>query len=177
MRQFFSNLTKYVVEGLVVAIVAFYITQRQRDLKTVAMIGLIAALTFALLDYFSPSIGASSRLGAGFGIGSNLVGFGHPSFQGAGQGSSIAPQTTIPSVESFVNTAESYPQYIAVESLQPATGTDVFGNQLVVQVPTNTSGTATADALESKYFANPVNGYAIGTPTEMTTGFVAEGAQ
>jgi hypothetical protein len=37
------------------------------------------ALTFAVLDIFSPSIGSSARLGSGFGIGANVVGF-------AGQG-------------------------------------------------------------------------------------------
>jgi hypothetical protein len=75
MNGLFSNLTKYLIEGIVVAVVAYYIPKRSTDLKSIIMIGATAALTFALLDYFAPSIGASSRLGAGFGIGSNLVGW------------------------------------------------------------------------------------------------------
>jgi hypothetical protein len=34
-----------------------------------------AAVVFAILDIFSPSIGVTARQGAGFGIGANLVGF------------------------------------------------------------------------------------------------------
>jgi hypothetical protein len=35
----------------------------------------VAASVFAILDVVSPSIGATARQGAGFGIGANLVGF------------------------------------------------------------------------------------------------------
>jgi hypothetical protein len=39
------------------------------------MIAITAAATFALLDMFSPSIGGAARMGSGFGVGANLVGF------------------------------------------------------------------------------------------------------
>jgi hypothetical protein len=39
------------------------------------MISLVAMATFALLDVYAPSVGASARTGAGFGIGANMVGF------------------------------------------------------------------------------------------------------
>jgi hypothetical protein len=38
------------------------------------LIGLTAAATFAILDLFSPSTGNSVRSGAGFTLGSSLVG-------------------------------------------------------------------------------------------------------
>ena len=40
-----------------------------------AMIALVALSTFAVLDIYAPSVGASARTGAGFGIGAGLVGF------------------------------------------------------------------------------------------------------
>jgi hypothetical protein len=39
------------------------------------MIALVATATFAILDIYAPSVGASARTGAGFGIGAGLVGF------------------------------------------------------------------------------------------------------
>ncbi len=41
----------------------------------IAIIALMAAATFSILDTFVPTMGASARSGAGFGIGANLVGF------------------------------------------------------------------------------------------------------
>jgi hypothetical protein len=68
---------KYLIEGLMVAIVAFVIPPEKRQLKLdeIAIIALMAAATFSILDTFVPSMGASARSGAGFGIGANLVGF------------------------------------------------------------------------------------------------------
>jgi hypothetical protein len=44
-------------------------------LSQIGMIGLVALATFAILDVYAPSVGASARTGAGFGIGAHLVGF------------------------------------------------------------------------------------------------------
>lgn len=68
---------KYIVEGIMVALVAFVIPPEKRALKLeeIAIIALMAAATFSILDTFVPSMGASARTGAGFGIGANLVGF------------------------------------------------------------------------------------------------------
>jgi len=68
-----EKLTKYVLEGLAVAAAAFYIPQRNIDLKEVAIIGLTAAAVFAVLDHFAPSVSAGARHGAGFGIGYNIA--------------------------------------------------------------------------------------------------------
>jgi hypothetical protein len=68
-----SNLVKYVLEGLAVAVAAFFIPRKNVNLKEIVMIGLTAAATFALLDMFTPFVGTSARQGAGFGVGYNMV--------------------------------------------------------------------------------------------------------
>lgn len=73
--ELLRRLVKYLIEGFVVAIVAFYIPQRRLQLGEIASIGFSAAAAFAILDMFAPSIGAASRTGAGFGIGANMVQF------------------------------------------------------------------------------------------------------
>ena len=68
---------KYLVEGLMVAVVAFVVPpeKRQLQLDEILIIALMASATFSILDVFVPTMGASARTGAGFGIGANLVGF------------------------------------------------------------------------------------------------------
>ena len=68
-----SNLVKYALEGLAVAIAAFYIPRKNLNLQDIALIALTAAATFAILDMFSPFVSVSARQGAGFGIGYNMV--------------------------------------------------------------------------------------------------------
>lgn len=70
-----KNILKYLLEGLAVAIAAKYIPSREISMNEVVMIALTAALTFFILDLFSPSIASGARLGTGFGIGANQVGF------------------------------------------------------------------------------------------------------
>lgn len=74
-----SRLVKYGLEGLVVAIAAFWLPKfmggKVLPLSQIGMIGLVALATFAILDVYAPSVGASARTGAGFGIGAHLVGF------------------------------------------------------------------------------------------------------
>lgn len=66
---------KYLVEGLMVAIVAFAIPKRSLNVDEVALIALTAAATFSILDTYLPSMAVSARTGAGFGVGANLVNF------------------------------------------------------------------------------------------------------
>ena len=66
---------KYLVEGLMVALAAFAIPQKQLKVDEILLIALTAAATFSILDTYIPSMGSSARTGAGFGIGANLVGF------------------------------------------------------------------------------------------------------
>lgn len=74
-----SRAVKYGLEGLVVAIAAFWLPKfmggKSLPLSQIGMIGLVALATFAILDVYAPSVGASARTGAGFGIGAHLVGF------------------------------------------------------------------------------------------------------
>ena len=66
---------KYLVEGLAVAMAAFYIPKKTMKMNEIASIAMTAAMTFALLDFLAPDIAASARAGAGFGIGAGQVGF------------------------------------------------------------------------------------------------------
>lgn len=75
MGELVKRAIKYLVEGLMVAIVAFVIPAKPLKMDEIAIIALMAAATFSILDTFVPTMGASARSGAGFGIGANLVGF------------------------------------------------------------------------------------------------------
>ena len=68
---------KYLVEGGAVALAAYYVPQGKAKLSfdSICIIAVTAAATFAILDMYTPDISASARMGAGFGIGGNLVGF------------------------------------------------------------------------------------------------------
>ena len=70
-----KRVIKYLIEGFMVAIAAYAIPKQSLKLEEVIVIALTAAATFAVLDVFVPSMASSARGGAGFGIGTNLVGF------------------------------------------------------------------------------------------------------
>ena len=70
-----TRVIKYLVEGLAVAAVAIFIPKRAFLMEEIVMLGVVAAVVFAILDLVSPSISFTARQGAGFGIGANLVGF------------------------------------------------------------------------------------------------------
>ena len=70
-----KNVLKYLLEGIAVALAAKYIPSRGIAMNEVVMIALTAALTFFILDVFSPTIASGARMGTGFGIGANQVGF------------------------------------------------------------------------------------------------------
>jgi hypothetical protein len=68
------RLTKYTVEGLVVALVAFLLPSKQLCLEEVILIALTAAAVFSILDLVAPSIASGTRLGVGLSTGVGLVG-------------------------------------------------------------------------------------------------------
>lgn len=74
LSELFLRLVKYMVEGLAVAVAAFYIPRRKMALNSIIMLAVTAAATLALLDYMAPGIGDYARHGAGFGIGLGLTG-------------------------------------------------------------------------------------------------------
>lgn len=73
--ELFKRLIKYLVEGLMVAIAAYAIPKQSLNIEEIMLLAVTAAATFSILDTYVPSIGVSTRSGAGFGIGANLVGF------------------------------------------------------------------------------------------------------
>jgi ABC-type Co2+ transport system permease subunit len=75
LSELIKRLVKYLVEGLMVAIAAYAIPKRSLNLEEIMLIALTAASTFSILDTYVPSMGASARTGAGFGIGANMVKF------------------------------------------------------------------------------------------------------
>lgn len=75
MSDLITRLVKYTLEGLAVAVAAYLLPGKVLKLSEIAMIALVALSTFAILDIYAPSVGASARTGAGFGIGAGLVGF------------------------------------------------------------------------------------------------------
>jgi ABC-type Co2+ transport system permease subunit len=74
-REVMKRVIKYLVEGLMVAIAAFAIPKQSLKVDEIALLALVAAATFSILDTYIPSMGANARTGAGFGIGANLVRF------------------------------------------------------------------------------------------------------
>lgn len=72
--ELFKRAIKYIVEGIVVALAAIVIPKRKWDVEEIVLVALIAAATFAILDTFIPSMGVSTRQGAGFAIGTGLTG-------------------------------------------------------------------------------------------------------
>jgi ABC-type Co2+ transport system permease subunit len=72
--ELFKRAIKYVVEGIVVALAAYVIPKQKLNFEEVVVVALVAAATFAVLDTFIPSMGATTRQGAGFAIGTGLTG-------------------------------------------------------------------------------------------------------
>jgi len=68
-----QSLVKYLLEGLAVAVAAYYIPKRSSNLQEIAMIAATAAAVFAVLDLFAPAVSGGARQGAGFGIGYNIT--------------------------------------------------------------------------------------------------------
>jgi hypothetical protein len=65
---------KYLIEGLAIALVAYYLLHKKLDSREIAILAVTAALVFAILDTFSPTVAYGARFGAGFGIGQTMFG-------------------------------------------------------------------------------------------------------
>jgi ABC-type Co2+ transport system permease subunit len=74
-REILKRAIKYLIEGLMIAIAAFAIPKKSLDVEEIAILALVAAATFSILDTYIPTMGTSARSGAGMGVGFNLVGF------------------------------------------------------------------------------------------------------
>ena len=58
--ELIKRAIKYLVEGLVVAIVAVLIPKKSLNVEEIIIIALTAAATFSILDVFIPSMGSSA---------------------------------------------------------------------------------------------------------------------
>jgi hypothetical protein len=74
LAELVKRVIKYLIEGLAVAVVAMIVPRKALMVDEILIIALIAAASFSILDTFVPSMGSSMRGGAGFGLGTGLVG-------------------------------------------------------------------------------------------------------
>ena len=76
-REICKRIVKYVLQGLVVSFAAIIIPKKTPDLEEAFTLAVIAAAVFAILDILAPNslMGESARVGAGLGIGMQLVRF------------------------------------------------------------------------------------------------------
>jgi hypothetical protein len=69
VKQVTIRAVKYLIQGLAVALAAYYIPRRKMQIEEVITIAIAAAAVFAVLDVLAPAIGDSARAGMGLGIG------------------------------------------------------------------------------------------------------------
>jgi len=68
IAELVKRVIKYLVEGLMVAIAAYAIPKRSLNIEEIVLLALTAAATFSILDTYVPSIGVTTRSGAGFNL-------------------------------------------------------------------------------------------------------------
>ena len=73
-KEIMKRVIKYLVEGLMVAIACYAIPKQSLQLDEIALLSLVAAATFSILDTYLPSVGDSARNGTGLGIGLRIAG-------------------------------------------------------------------------------------------------------
>lgn len=69
LRNIITRALKYLIEGMAVALAAYYIPRKKLEIEEVITIAIAAAAVFAVLDVLAPAIGESARTGMGMGIG------------------------------------------------------------------------------------------------------------
>jgi ABC-type Co2+ transport system permease subunit len=55
-REIMKRVIKYLVEALVVAMACYAIPKKSLDLEEIALIALVAAATFSILDTYMPKL-------------------------------------------------------------------------------------------------------------------------
>ncbi len=73
--ELLTRVIKYFLEGLAVAVAMIIIPRKTPQMEEVLTTAVVASTVFAILDMLSPSIGLTSRQGAGFGLGASLTGW------------------------------------------------------------------------------------------------------
>ena len=69
-----KRIIKYLVLGLVIAVVSIVIPKKSLNLEEVVILALSAAATFSILDVFVPSMSDSVKSGIGLSLGTGLAG-------------------------------------------------------------------------------------------------------
>ena len=72
--ELLTRAIKYFLEGLAVAVAMTIIPKKVPNVEEIVTVAVVAAAVFAILDLLSPSIGLTSRQGAGLALGSQLAG-------------------------------------------------------------------------------------------------------
>lgn len=75
-QEFITRLTKYLVEGIVLAIVAYLlgmVNSKKLGYVEIATLALVSATIFAILDTFLPAYSSGARGGAAIGAGLRLI--------------------------------------------------------------------------------------------------------
>ncbi len=70
-----TRLLKYLLEGLAVGLVAYFLPKSRLQLDEILFIALTAACIFSILDLLAPAASSGARQGVGLGAGFQLVGF------------------------------------------------------------------------------------------------------
>jgi uncharacterized ferredoxin-like protein len=70
--QILERILKYFIEGIAVGIACHFTAKINID-QTI-IIAITAAITFAILDMYTPQISNAARMGTGIGIGSQFTG-------------------------------------------------------------------------------------------------------
>lgn len=74
LTELVKRAIKYLIEGLVLAVVCLLVPRKALNVEEIVIIALTAAATFSILDVFIPSIAVSARNGAGLSLGAGIVG-------------------------------------------------------------------------------------------------------
>lgn len=77
--EILRRAAKYLIEGASVGVAAWAVSQNSSgksklSLGEIVTIAVTAAAVFAILELYSPAIGASARTGAGLSLGAGIVG-------------------------------------------------------------------------------------------------------
>lgn len=70
--QILERILKYLLEGIAVGLACYFTAKLNID--QIIIIGITAAVTFAILDMYTPQVSSAVRMGAGIGIGSQFTG-------------------------------------------------------------------------------------------------------
>lgn len=70
--EILGRILKYFMEGIAVGLACYFTAKLNMD--QIIIIAITAAVTFAILDMYTPQISNAARVGTGFGIGSQFTG-------------------------------------------------------------------------------------------------------